>query len=569
MKKGRWLAALLSVSLVFSAAVPTAWAASSDRTVQISSGDLDGPDPDGPTDGFWVGDRVTVTVAIEDSQEISERPVLESSDNIVLAAQDQVFSAGGRYRLEETITIDFKAAGANSYFRIVADKGLATEKVYEKTGLNVTAPAGKPTLSYRLPSHLKLGQALLTEGANVYDQFSIATIQNALYSDGQLYDYNRDTVAQSALFAYHHDAGGPGAKGHTSYIKDEISRAMHPGSVVLQAKTPSGSNFGAPYTVTVEEPKIETNAPQKIKLGSVFHFTTKLENTALSNEKVEDAKKKSAYDTDDFVGSHPLAFAPKVEILEGAELVTRSGGDYSNTLSSSETWSFTGLGTVKLKVQYATILPQNIPEYCDCYSNPYTAEKIIEIEVTKETPITTVTNPDSGVSATGPIPAGCTVAADELTEGELYDAVKASVNTVSDQFQLLDICLLDGDQTVQPDGSIVVTLPVPDGFDGLLGVFRLEEDGTFTLLDSIDNEDGTLSFLTEHLSYYVIVNFDDSSSEEPPVPDQVTPSAPDPAPSPDSSRGDSPNTGDAGIIGVAALALLGGAAVLTLRKKAQ
>lgn len=561
MKKGRWLAALLSVSLVFSAAVPTAWATSSDRTVQISSGDLDGPDPDGPTDGFWVGDRVTVTVAIEDSQEISERPVLESSDNIVLAAQDQVFSAGGRYRLEETITVDFKAAGANSYFRIVADKGLATEKVYEKTGLNVTAPAGEPTVEYTIPSHLKIGQAPVSDS-----KFEIAKIQNTPYTY-QVYGYNADEIAQTGIFSYHHDWGGGSGKGHTSYILESITRTLRPGTAVFQAKTPGGDKLGAPYTVTVEEPVIETNAPQKIKLGSVFHFTTKLENTALSNEKVEDAKKKSAYADDDFVGSHPLAFAPKVEILEGAELVTRSGGDYSNTLSSSETWSFTGLGTVKLKVQYATVLPQNIPEHCDCYSNPYTAEKIIEIEVTKETPITTVTNPDSGISATGPIPAGCTVAADELTEGELYDAVKASVNTVSDQFQLLDICLLDGDQTVQPDGSIVVTLPVPDGFDGLLGVFRLEEDGTFTLLDSIDNEDGTLSFLTEHLSYYVIVNFDDSSSEEPPVPDQVTPSTPEPAPAP--GQGDSPNTGDAGIIGVAALALLGGAAVLTLRKRAQ
>ncbi|MGN8937786.1 NPXTG-anchored protein [Bittarella sp. HCP28S3_D9] len=563
MKKGRWLAALLSVSLVFSAAVPTAWAASSDRTVQISSRDLDGPDPDGPTDGFWVGDRVTVTVAIEDSQEISERPVLESSDNIILAAQDQVFSAGGRYRLEETITVDFKAAGTNSYFRIVADKGLATEKVYEKTGLNVTASAGEPTVEYTIPSHLKIGQAPVSDS-----KFEIAKIQNTPYTY-QAYGYNADEIAQTGIFSYHHDWGGGSGKGHTSYILESITRTLRPGTAVFQAKTPGGDKLGAPYTVTVEEPVIETNAPQKIKLGSVFHLTTSLKNTALSNEKVEDAKKREAYSPDDFVDSHPLAFAPKVEILEGAELVTRSGGDYSNTLSSSETWSFTGLGTVKLKVQYATILPQNIPEYCDCYSNPYTAEKIIEIEVTKETPITTVTNPDSGVSATGPIPAGCTVAADELTEGELYDAVKASVNTVSDQFQLLDICLLDGDQTVQPDGSIVVTLPVPDGFDGLLGVFRLEEDGTFTLLDSIDNEDGTLSFLTEHLSYYVIVNFDDSSSEEPPVPDQVTPSAPDPAPSPDSSHGDSPNTGDAGIIGVAALALLGGAAVLTLRKRAQ
>lgn len=561
MKKGRWLAALLSVSLVFSAAVPTAWAASSDRTVQISSRDLDGPDPDGPTGGFWVGDRVTVTVAIEDGQEISERPVLESSDNIVLTAQDQVFSAGGRYRLEETITIDFKAAGANSYFRIVADKGLATEKVYEKTGLNMTAPTGEPTVEYTIPSHLKIGQVPVSDS-----KFEIAKIQNTPYTY-QAYGYNADEIAQTGIFSYHHDWGGGSRKGHTSYILEPITRTLRPGTAVFQAKTPGGDKLGAPYTVTVEEPVIETNAPQKIKLGSVFHFTTKLENTALSNEKVEDAKKKSAYAAADFVGSHPLAFAPKVEILEGAELVTRSNGDYSNTLSSSETWSFTGLGTVKLKVQYTTILPQNIPDYCDCYSNPYTAEKIIEIEVTKETPITTVTNPDSGISATGPIPAGCTVAADELTGGELYDAVKASVNTVSDQFQLLDICLLDGDQTVQPDGAIVVTLPVPDGFDGLLGVFRLEEDGTFTLLDSIDNEDGTLSFLTEHLSYYVIVNFDDSSSEEPLVPDQVTPSTPEPAPAP--GQGDSPNTGDAGIIGVAALALLGGAAVLTLRKKAQ
>lgn len=565
MKKGRWLAALLSVSLVFSAAVPTAWAASSDRTVQISSGDLDGPDPDGPTDGFWVGDRVTVTVAIEDSQEISERPVLESSDNIVLAAQDQVFSAGGRYRLEETITVDFKAAGANSYFRIVADKGLATEKVYEKTGLNVTAPAGEPTVEYTIPKHLKLGQAFVS---NLSDKhlFEVAKIKNTPYVYG-FYEYNADEVAQTGMFAYHHDWGGCNAKGHTSYILESFTRTLRPGTVVFQAKTPGGDKLGEPYTVTVEEPIIETNAPQKIKVGSTFALTTALKNTALSNEKVDDAKKKEAYSSDNILGSHPLAFAPKVEILEGAELVTRSSGDYSNTLSSSETWSFTGLGTVKLKVQYATILPQNIPEHCDCYSNPYTAEKIIEIEVTKETPITTVTNPNSGISATGPIPAGCTVAADELTGGELYDAVKASVNTVSDQFQLLDICLLDGDQTVQPDGAIVVTLPIPDGFDGLLGVFRLEEDGTFTLLDSIDNEDGTLSFLTEHLSYYVIVNFDDSSSEEPPVPDQVTPSTPEPAPAP--GQGGFPNTGDAGIIGVAALALLGGAAVLTLRKRAQ
>lgn len=561
MKKGRWLAALLSVSLVLSAAVPTAWAASGSRTVTITSGDLDGPEPDGPTDGFWVGDQVTVTVAIEDSQEISERPVLESSGNITLTVQDQTLSAGGRYRLEETVTIDFTAAGAGSYFRIVADKGLATEKVYEKTGLNVTAPTGEPTVEYTIPSRLKLGQSLAPD-LNSKHLFEIASVKNTPYAY-QLYEYNADDIAQTGIFAYHHDWGGCGGRGHTSYILESLTRTLRPGTAVFQAKTPSGANLGNPYPVAVEEPVIESNAPAKIKVGSTLELHTALKNTALTSEKVEDAKKKEAYSSDDIPGSHPLAFAPKVEILEGAELVTRSNGDYSNTLSSSETWTFTGLGTVKLKVQYATILPQNIPEYCHCYSNPYTAETIVEIEVTKETPITTVADPDSGVSATGPIPAGCSVVADELTEGELYDAVKASVNTVSDQFQLLNICLLDGGQTVQPDGAIVVTLPVPEGFDGLLGVYRLEEDGTFTLLESAYNEDGTLSFYTEHLSYYVIVNFDGSSSEKPSVPEQVSPSAPDPG------RGDSPNTGDTGIMGMAALALLGGAAVLTLRRRAQ
>ena len=100
------------------------------------------------------------------------------------------------------------------------------------------------------------------------------------------YEYNADEVAQTGMFAYHHDWGGCNAKGHTSYILESFTRTLRPGTVVFQAKTPGGDKLGAPYTVTVEEPVIETNAPQKIKLGSVFHFTTKLENTALSNEDV-------------------------------------------------------------------------------------------------------------------------------------------------------------------------------------------------------------------------------------------------------------------------------------------
>lgn len=71
-----------------------------------------------------------------------------------------------------------------------------------------------------------------------------------------------------------------------------------------------------------------------------------------------------------------------------------------------------------------------------------------------------------------------------------------------------DITLTDTNGTeVQPNGSIRVTIPVPAGVDGQkTTVYRKESNGTYTNMNAMYNStDNTLSFVTDHLSIYAIV----------------------------------------------------------------
>ena len=120
---------------------------------------------------------------------------------------------------------------------------------------------------------------------------------------------------------------------------------------------------GDPITIQIEEPVIKTNAPESIEVGDTLQFTSELTNTALTNKDTayyldENNYYKGAYDDgyqiielkdDDTHYHHEPAYQPSVEILEGKELVKQTNQDYTNTLKSSETLSFTGIGTVKVK----------------------------------------------------------------------------------------------------------------------------------------------------------------------------------------------------------------------------
>ena len=186
---------------------------------------------------------------------------------------------------------------------------------------------------------------------------------------------------------------------------------------------------GDPYTVTIEEPVIQTNAPESAAVGSTLVLETALTNTALKNEEVapyldpenyyiftRENGQVSWYPKDlGEIGVSLPAFRPYVEIIEGAELVERADGDYARMLESSEKLTFTGTGTVKLKVKYQQILRHSnivsdsteITEFDPemDFEGSYSPEQIITIQVTEDGKAPgggtdeTTTKPDSDSTA--------------------------------------------------------------------------------------------------------------------------------------------------------------------------
>lgn len=206
------------------------------------------------------------------------------------------------------------------------------------------------------------------------------------------------------------------------------------------------AEVGEPYTVTVEEPVVQTNAPAYVQTGSTIDLITELTNTALGNEKVApylDKENYMIYEKDDGTlgwmyndEGHVPAFAPSVEILEGADLVQRTESDYSNTLSSSEKLAFTGTGTVKLKVTYRQLLKctevgshlnnngikaEEFDPLMD-FEGAYSPEKIITIHVTEDG------NAPEGeeVSDSSEAPTG-----EDTTEGNREDDSSAPIDAES------------------------------------------------------------------------------------------------------------------------------------------
>lgn len=74
-----------------------------------------------------------------------------------------------------------------------------------------------------------------------------------------------------------------------------------------------------------------------------------------------------------------------------------------------------------------------------------------------------------------------------------------------ERYELYNICFVKNDQLVQPNGKVIVHLPVPDGMNGdTCKVYRQEEDGSWVILDA-HIEGNYLTFETEHFSLYSIV----------------------------------------------------------------
>ena len=77
-----------------------------------------------------------------------------------------------------------------------------------------------------------------------------------------------------------------------------------------------------------------------------------------------------------------------------------------------------------------------------------------------------------------------------------------------------DIALLLDGAAVQPGGKVAFTLPAPentDGFDSFVVVY-IDDNGNVTPCETTVNEDGSVTFLTDHFSQYSIVGVNNGSN---------------------------------------------------------
>ena len=296
------------------------------------------------------------------------------------------------------------------------------------------------------------------------------------------------------------------------------------------------TKIGDPFTVTVEEPVIQTNAPSSVQSGDTLNLTTELTNTALVNKDTAYYLNENNYSggmlvEDETHKTHEAAYQPSVEILEGKDIVSQSNQDYSNTLKSSETLTFTGSGTVKLKVTYKQF--NTCKDCIQSDSKLYSPEKIITIQVTEKA--TNITDSVSGIVISGNnLPNDVTLAVKSNDKQAVKNTETALADIGYNEFVAFDITLVDDNgDTVQPNGKVEVSIPLPEKYKGLnnLGIYYIDSNAKAEKMES-KIENNCITFETDHFSTYALVAEKEEATNTPSQPEQQKPIT------------DNPKTGD-------------------------
>lgn len=247
-----------------------------------------------------------------------------------------------------------------------------SEDCGETSGLSVVAAAGLPEES--------LGKI-----------FSV----NAYASDGST---GYDALKNCFLIAHAFGGYNPIKDTSFQYVQLPINTAIYPGTITFQpvitgeydqntGKYAYEKEVGEPYTVTIEEPVITANKSDTAYVGDSFILNSELQGTALQNELVANHQINWGKE------NHSLAYQPSYEVMEGADSIEQSEGDFTHTLAASEKLTFKKAGMVKIKIKYSHIplcsVCENIFKYYGDYGFTwYEPEKIITIQV-KDKPVIT------------------------------------------------------------------------------------------------------------------------------------------------------------------------------------
>ena len=254
------------------------------------------------------------------------------------------------------------------------ENGNSQEKIFDFVVLPRT---GETKVTYMFPNTLKIGDTI--NGAGSTDPWGRAEYENCLYGSGEN-GGQRIGIDGNELARYFFQIGGWGSGSETTpnrTASDVIygGTAYRPGTIGVYST--GGANnqikIGDTYNIVIEEPVIETTIGDNVSVGDTVKLSTSLNNTNLQNYKIDELPKY------DGTGLHAVGYIPRVEILEGENLVERKNADYTNTLKSSEDFTFVGQGKVVFRIVYEMIEPYDLEQFGGAYS----PEKTITVNVVK------------------------------------------------------------------------------------------------------------------------------------------------------------------------------------------
>ena len=124
-------------------------------------------------------------------------------------------------------------------------------------------------------------------------------------------------------------------------------------------------------------------------------------------------------------------------------------------------------------------------------------------------PAVDLTDKATGIHVTadaGVLPEGVKLVVTPIKEGTDYDKAKANTFIVGNDFVLYDIHFegADGNE-VEPNGSVTVSIPIPDGWDtSKLGLYHFNDDGSVSPIIGTA-KDGMYTFRTNSFSNFALV----------------------------------------------------------------
>lgn len=140
------------------------------------------------------------------------------------------------------------------------------------------------------------------------------------------------------------------------------------------------------------------------------------------------------------------------------------------------------------------------------------------------------------------VPENTQLVVKKVTTGNTYSIVEKAINNEVSKFVLYDITLKSNNTTIQPNGKVKISIPVPNGYDtSKIVVYRIAEDGTKTKYDTTINN-GYVTFETDHFSNYVVAEETITNNDTTKEPTE-TQKQPDNKPTTSGKLDDTPKTG--------------------------